>query len=371
MPNYLKQLKAPAMPNLSVKGPEIQPLDLPGKILTQQAPKQMGYLNNPYFQGGAQILNGVLGAIPSMDKSINSIDESTQQVRNSMNDALMSGTLGPWGQVAGIANSIIDKTGGYTDASKGLGKGTDTLNAMASTIIPGAGWFTKRTDKFAVDDKLSSSGGYTGTAKDATRVAGNANAKLLFGRTKANNQIADMKLKQNTVTGILDKNKAISDAVGTTSQDLAFNTQFKNSGGWQNAMFGRKGLKLSRQWAKEKLAHKNKIEAVTADEISDKSIIPEGALHAHKHHINKSDKELSKQITAKGVPVISHEMGGEIIQHAEIERGEIIFRKEITEKLEELWEDGSNEAMIEAGKLISNEIVNNTIDKSKEYEIED
>jgi len=42
-----------------------------------------------------------------------------------------------------------------------------------------------------------------------------------------------------------------------------------------------------------------------------------------------------KGITNKGIPVISEE-NGKIQQHAEIERCEIILRKEVTEKLEKL-----------------------------------
>jgi hypothetical protein len=62
--------------------------------------------------------------------------------------------------------------------------------------------------------------------------------------------------------------------------------------------------------------------------------------------------------------VISEEEGGEIVQHAEIERNEIIFRLEVTKKLEELMEDGSEEAALEAGKLLTDEILNNTEDRT-------
>jgi rRNA-processing protein FCF1 len=51
------------------------------------------------------------------------------------------------------------------------------------------------------------------------------------------------------------------------------------------------------------------------------NLIPEGALHARKHDIVSSDPELEGQITTKGIPVIS-KSGGEITQHAEIEREE-------------------------------------------------
>lgn len=88
------------------------------------------------------------------------------------------------------------------------------------------------------------------------------------------------------------------------------------------------------------------------------NIIPEGELHARLHHMDQEG------ITKKGIPVISEEEGGEIVQHAEIERNEIIFRLEVTNKLEKLKEDGSDEAAIEAGKLLVEEILNNTEDRT-------
>ena len=56
-------------------------------------------------------------------------------------------------------------------------------------------------------------------------------------------------------------------------------------------------------------------------------------------------------------------------QHAEIERNEIIFRLEVTKKLEELMKDGSNDAAIEAGKLLAHEIINNTVDNTGLMEV--
>ena len=62
---------------------------------------------------------------------------------------------------------------------------------------------------------------------------------------------------------------------------------------------------------------------------------------------------------------ITQEEGG-IVQHAEIERSEIIFTKEITDKLEELRNIGTDEAAIEAGKLLAEQIIENTIDNTGE-----
>ena len=87
----------------------------------------------------------------------------------------------------------------------------------------------------------------------------------------------------------------------------------------------------------------------------DVNVIPEGALHARKHHM-----ENDEHITKKGIPVV--DING--TQQAEIERNEIIFRKEVTNRLEELAKDGSDKAAIEAGKLLAQEIIENTDDRT-------
>lgn len=94
------------------------------------------------------------------------------------------------------------------------------------------------------------------------------------------------------------------------------------------------------------------------------SVIPEGALHAHKNHMEGAGEDF----TAKGIPVVDNE--GE--QQAEIERDEIIFRKEVTDKMEELYKkfnseessDKKDEIAIEMGKIITCEITKHTQDNT-------
>lgn len=88
------------------------------------------------------------------------------------------------------------------------------------------------------------------------------------------------------------------------------------------------------------------------------NVIPDGALHARLNHMDVDN------ITKKGIPVITQENGGEIIQHAEIERAEIIFTKEVTDQLEKLYKIGTDKAAIEAGKLLAIQIIENTQDNT-------
>ena len=94
------------------------------------------------------------------------------------------------------------------------------------------------------------------------------------------------------------------------------------------------------------------------------NVIPSGALHARKHNLTEVNPEL-EGITPKGIPVVSMD-NGELIQHAEVEVGEIIFTKEVTDRLEELRKEGTEEAAIEAGKLLAKQIMENTIDNTNE-----
>ena len=89
----------------------------------------------------------------------------------------------------------------------------------------------------------------------------------------------------------------------------------------------------------------------------DMNVIPEGALHARLNHMNNKD------FTKKGIPVVAKD-GDKLEQTAEIERNEIIFNLSVTNKLEELMKDGSAKAALEAGKLLVEEILHNTIDNT-------
>lgn len=109
---------------------------------------------------------------------------------------------------------------------------------------------------------------------------------------------------------------------------------------------------------------KSKQEPEKVEETNQKNVIPEGALHAHKHHM-----ENAEDLTKKGIPVVDNK--GE--QQAEIERNEIIFSLEVTKQLEDLHkryqgytntQKEKDELAIEAGKLLVYEILHNTEDRT-------
>lgn len=120
------------------------------------------------------------------------------------------------------------------------------------------------------------------------------------------------------------------------SEDKEYGTAYKT--GWPQ---------FFQEWRKLKFQNGGKF-----------NVIPDGALHARLHHLDIDG------ITNKGIPVVVQKKGGEVEQQAEVERNEIIFNLDTTKKLEALWRDGSDEAAIEAGKLLVSEILENTVDNT-------
>lgn len=104
------------------------------------------------------------------------------------------------------------------------------------------------------------------------------------------------------------------------------------------------------------------------------SVIPEGAMHKNKHHLDLEG------ITKKGIPVIQNvddsvetldeikQFEGKLQQSAEIEAAEVIFSKELTdfieEKRKEWHETESNDILEEVGKRVTKELLENTKDST-------
>ena len=93
------------------------------------------------------------------------------------------------------------------------------------------------------------------------------------------------------------------------------------------------------------------------------NVIPEGALHAHKNHMEGAGEDF----TSKGIPVVDNKGN----QTAEIEREEVIFNKDLTDFIEKnlkKYNDSSNkeqdEIAINVGKRLVKELLTNTKDNT-------
>lgn len=96
------------------------------------------------------------------------------------------------------------------------------------------------------------------------------------------------------------------------------------------------------------------------------NVIPSGNLHKERHNLENKTNIFNDytMVTSKGIPVIEIKDGGVVKQHAEIERDELIFRKEATDNLIELMNSDEEDSDFKAGELILDELFNKTHDNS-------
>lgn len=342
--------------------------------------------------GGAGGMMGSIGAAGNSGAASQASGFLTQGVKKSKGtaqaDAAYDGianavsSFGPWGaaiggimKIGGLATDGLNKLGFKTDQLTTADKILDSKFLKLTPVGMSNTAFAKKSKTFVEDKDTSAAvqGSYTGYLSNMQKVrdkSGKYGALSSAARKRQNRRVNDFTAKQDLLTEAVDESSMAKQNAQLNAQDATMESQMKKLGGFNPVAVGKEGMKLQQDWARNLLAKKGQIKAFKEGGKLEQSLIPGGALHAHKHSLKSHDGALADAVTDKGVPVVTFEEGGEIEQHAEIERGEIIFRKEITEQLEKLWKDGSDKAMIEAGKLIAEEVVNNTKDKSGEYEIE-
>ena len=332
--------------------------------------------------------------------------------------ALIGGAM----KVGGLLSDGLSALGVGTDQMTTADKILDSklLKLTPVGLVNAIGAST--SDKFSIDNSIreqigGSYGGAYAFMDDAASRAGKKYGLFSGGaKNKANRNIAESKVMQGQIGNINKDARDRESIVNANNQLLSTNYQFNLAGGYDQryiraAKFGdkiqrikkinltfRKGGQIHQtinletkevewqpviihraeelkqggtiswtydDWEPEikddwepVIIYKDcrKTENVKEKPLSNQqNVIPEGALHARKHHM-----ENTEGLTQKGIPVIDNK--GE--QQAEIELNEIIFNLEVTKKLEELCKDGSDEAAIEAGKLLVQEILFNTNDRT-------
>lgn len=278
---------------------------------------------------------------------------------------VIGGAMKVGGLVSNGINAITGGTDGMTTQDSIFSSTLGNLTGLG--IINSA--FGKRANTINKDNETweqqgSAYGGSLAKVDDALTKSGKKYG--LFSnraRKKANAQISEAKRQQNLVADI---NEEAQDAFAASNYSgIGLRNQIALNGGYRSMAIGRNGIKIldkELQWASS-ILNKTKASVPEFKSGGKVNVIPEGALHKNKHHLEDVNPEF-KDVTNKGIPVVSKEDGGELVQHAEIERNEIIFNLDVTNKLEELMKKGDDESAIEAGKLLVHEILNNTIDNT-------
>lgn len=235
-------------------------------------------------------------------------------------------------------------------------------NNVIGTLAPTAGWlFNKVEDgrKSHLIDEMSNA--YADTVTDINQADIMGGGRYLSGGREISSKIrqanrSNSLLTDMNITNTMYKN---SDYGG----DIARQNMNRYAGtNYLNMTFGRKGMKIqSLEEIREMIKNR-----VTENEDVQKfaeggSLLPTGKLHKELNHLNELGEQF-EDLTRKGIPVITVDESGDMVQVAEIEHSEIILSKEITDQIESYWKDGSEEAMISAGKLLAEEILYNMKD---------
>lgn len=305
------------------------------------------------------------------------------QVRGGISDAaIQSGN--PIAMAIGVGSKLVDAIGAQTglnldnidkEAGKdagisGVARGFNNL----MNYIPGNsmiwGAFASKTQNADVisDEVKDIQGAYGDSYSDLESAQKLSGKRFLFGRRKANKFIneaneTNQKMQDIATTNTLRKQSDYGNDI--MQQNL---NRYAGTNYMYNAV-GKQGMKLmSIEQAKLILMMRKNVEQKELQIFANGgaiNIIPEGARHSRLNHLDEVHDDF-EDVTKKGIPVVTPTEDGNLEQVAEVECGEIIFSKSVTEKLEELMKDGSDEAAIEAGKLLVKEIIKNTDDKTEE-----
>lgn len=309
--------------------------------------------NNAYQGLKGSITRGIdnaYDAAANMAMQINPVVGGAMKVGGLVSDGINAITGGTDGMTTqdSIFSSTLGNLTGLGIINSAFGKRANTINKDNETWEQQGSAYGGSLAK--VDDALTKSGKKYGLFSNRAR-------------KKANAQISEAKRQQNLVADI---NEEAQDAFAASNYSgIGLRNQIALNGGYRSMAIGRNGIKIldkELQWANS-ILNKTKASVPEFKSGGKVNVIPEGALHKNKHHLEDVNPEF-KDVTNKGIPVVSKEDGGELVQHAEIERNEIIFNLDVTNKLEELMKKGDDESAIEAGKLLVHEILNNTIDNT-------
>ena len=348
-----------------------------------------GYSGENLFNSGiVDSIGGIMNIANSAifansDSNRSTEDLSASNIRSSVSD-LMLKSGNPYVMAAGLlakgGDAIMDATGmrsnqiskktqektGITGAARFL---NNTMNFIPGNPLAMGG--EKITNAEISQEAENLRGAFAGTLDDmdaAQSIGGSRINFMLSGSTRntMDNYVKEQNRRNEILTNMSRTNtlrKQNNSAQEVNSQNI---NRF-NGNTYQNLAVGKEGLKLP---------NREMLDAIYAKRVTafkdggvigvDSNVIPEGALHKELNHMEEYNKDLDKVITDKGIAVVTTDKDGKVEQVAEIEKEEIVFRLELTKKIEELWHNGSQEAMLKAGKLLVKEIMGNTDDNTEE-----
>ena len=351
---------------------------------------QLGQMSNYDIQKRDQFYRQAFNRSYDSFNKLNS--DKQQQLWNRYEDKNTSGGFKGKNLLnSNIVNSIGDLLAKSVDAimdATGMQSNQISEKVKEKTGITGAARFLNNAMKFIPGNPLAMGGkkitnaeisqeaenlrgAYTEILNDmdtAQSIGGSRINFMLSGSTRNKmNDYVKKQNKQNEILTNIGRTNTLRKQNDYAQEINKQNINRFNGNTYQNITVGKEGLKLPNREMLDAIYAKRTTSFKDGGVIGvDSNVIPEGALHKELNHMEEYNEELDKVITDKGIAVITTDKDGKVEQVAEIEKEEIVFRLELTKKIEELWHNGSQEAMLKAGKLLVKEIMGNTDDNTEE-----
>lgn len=328
-------------------------------------------------------ITGLFGKAGGLSKASNTLNKEIIKGSGISTGAVANGVLSVADRFIPQAEDKASKiTSGVFNGLSTVASFVPGIGTLASVALKGLGSLfgagVKSVKGNTANELVDTSSSYTGEDALASKKFGLLG---LRGAKKYAELVAQRQINRDLAADVLQEGKDDLLAANNVQQYQMRDTLSKNGDDWMYTLRAKQGAKIKevkrlsslynkRLISKEPLKEGTTVEFKNGGSIN---VIPEGALHARKNNLTEINPEL-EGITKKGIPVISKEEGGEMIQHAEIERSEIIFNLETTKKLESLREQYNksedksekDNLAIEAGKLLAQQIMENTIDNTGE-----
>ena len=240
-----------------------------------------------------------------------------------------------------VSKNVGDRAGMSTFERIGSNIGAGANNLFFGLGVP----FTKKLDSLNIsDDARRISGGYSDTFQDMLAYGEVDGGNALFGANKLKALGNKAIIGNDLMTSIgLDTEHRISSVPFNSSniESRNYKKMYGITGQNYGITTGKQGMKMLSREELDRIYASRKQISDTSDDIQKfqnggSILIPDGALHAHKHHMEDVNPELAEDLTKKGIPVVSTDENGEVTQVAEIERQEIILEKSLTDQIEKL-----------------------------------
>lgn len=167
------------------------------------------------------------------------------------------------------------------------------------------------------------SNAYADTVADIDQAGVLGGGKYLFGSKKIAGAVAEANRRNELLTEINMTNTMRKQS--DYGRDLAQQNLNRYSGtNYMDMRMGKFGMKIS-ELDKFRALLRNRIQETQVEEVQKfaegGSILPQGKLHKELHHMGDLGEKF-EDLTRKGIPVVTLDDGGELVQVAEIERDE-------------------------------------------------